>query len=95
MKRLITFLKQTWAELGKVVWPTRRRTLKLTATVIVVSGLFAAFIGAVDYGLTKGLEAVVDSSQNAQENTDSIQVPAGDGQQPIQIPIGGNQPGGQ
>lgn len=94
MKRIITFLKQTWTELGKVVWPTRRRTLKLTATVIVVSIVFAAFIGAVDYGLTKGLEAVVDSSQNAEENTNSIQVPAGDGQQPIQLP-GGNQGQGQ
>jgi len=89
MKRIITFLKQTWTELGKVVWPSRRRTLKLTATVIIVSVLFAGFIGAVDFGLSKALEAVV-ASQNKPANSNSIKIPGGGGQAPIQLP-GGNQ----
>ncbi|MSU76041.1 preprotein translocase subunit SecE [Patescibacteria group bacterium] len=93
MRRIITFIQQTWTELGKVVWPTRRRTIRLTGTVIIVAIFFGAFIGAVDYGLTKGLEAVITTPKKTPAK--SITVPGSGGQQPIQIPAGGNQPANQ
>lgn len=97
MRRIITFITQTWAELGKVVWPTRRRTLRLTVMVIIVSIFFGAFIGAVDFGLTKALEQVVANQGKPANNSNSVQVPAGgsgQGQQgqPIQLPAGADQP---
>jgi len=55
----IQFLKEARSELTKVVWPTRRETIRITIAVILLSLAVAIFLGAVDYGLTKLFEWVL------------------------------------
>ena len=56
----IQFLKEAKAELTKVVWPTRKETLRITVGVVLLSLSVAIFLGAVDYGLTKLFEFFVN-----------------------------------
>lgn len=47
--RIITFLKESRAELRKVRWPTREETIRYTASVILISATLAIFLGGLDY----------------------------------------------
>ncbi len=47
------FLSEAKVELKKVTWPTPKQTLASTAVVIVVTAIVSAFLGIVDFGLTK------------------------------------------
>jgi len=42
------FLRESWAELRKVQWPTRQQVATGTLVVGVVTAVFAAYISAVD-----------------------------------------------
>lgn len=55
----VVFLKEVRAELSKVVWPTRKETIRLTAVVIGVSLAVGLFLGGVDYLLTKIMEVIL------------------------------------
>ena len=59
MSRVLQFFRDVRSELVKVVWPSRRETVRYTATVIVFSLVIAAVLGAADYGLLKGFEALL------------------------------------
>lgn len=48
----ITFLRQTYDELRKVVWPTRKEVIRLTTVVIFISLVIGLYIGGLDYALT-------------------------------------------
>lgn len=48
--RFIGYIKESRAELKKVVWPTRQETTRSTAAVIVISGAVALFLGGLDFG---------------------------------------------
>lgn len=56
MKKIIRYVKETIAEMKKVVWPTRQYVGKSTVIVIISSVFFAIFLGLVDFLLLKGLE---------------------------------------
>lgn len=89
MRKIISFLKEARAELGKVVWPTRRRAAKLTTIVVVVTVAFGVFIGAVDYGLSNGVQAIVSLSKGKPAEQSPVdQQPGGQPGDPIQIPAG-------
>jgi len=45
---LIRFLRETMAELRKVVWPTPQELYRYTLVVVVTVAVIAAFIFAVD-----------------------------------------------
>lgn len=47
--KLISFLQEAREEVRRVVWPTRRATVKMVLTVIFLSLLVAAFLGALDF----------------------------------------------
>jgi preprotein translocase subunit SecE len=47
------FLRQAYAELRRVTWPTRRQAVRLTLVVITVSVLVGAYVGVLDLGVTK------------------------------------------
>ncbi len=47
------FLTEVKSELAKVVWPTKKETIRLTMVVIGVSLAVGVFLGAIDYLLTK------------------------------------------
>ena len=57
--KAIQFLKDIRYELGKVIWPTRRQTIKMTLYVIALSLFIAAVLGAADYGLTWVMEKYI------------------------------------
>lgn len=46
--RLVKFIKETFIELKKVVWPTKRQVIVNTIIVIIASILMAVFITGVD-----------------------------------------------
>ena len=48
MNRLIEFLKEVRAELGKITWPTRSELWESTWVVIVSVIAITVFIGLVD-----------------------------------------------
>lgn len=59
MSRLIQFFREVWVELQKVVWPTRKEALKLTAIVIAFSLAVAVFLGLIDFGLVRALDLLI------------------------------------
>lgn len=54
--KFISFLQESRQELGRVNWPTRQETIKLTLVVIGMSLLVAMFLGALDFAFTRLLE---------------------------------------
>lgn len=46
--RSVQFLREVWAELNKVVWPSRAETKAYTFVVIVAVAVVAAYIGLLD-----------------------------------------------
>jgi hypothetical protein len=52
--------------------------------VVVVTVAMSAFLASVDYGLTQGTKAVIDSTAKTEQTGSSPQDPS----QPIQIPGG-------
>mgnify|MGYP001591651177 CR=1 FL=1 len=56
---LVTYVKESNAELRKVAWPTRTVVVRDTVIVVGVSLAMAVFFGVVDYGLSKGLEKLL------------------------------------
>ena len=49
--RVSTFLRDTFEELRKVVWPTPAELYRYTIVVIVTVLIIALFIGAADYAV--------------------------------------------
>ena len=49
-KAVVNVYQTYKAEFRKIVWPTRETLIKHTATVIVVSLIFGAYIAALDGG---------------------------------------------
>ncbi len=59
MSRIFTFFREVRSEMSKVVWPSRRDTIRYTATVILFSLALSIILGAADFGLLKGLEQIL------------------------------------
>ena len=59
MEKIIAFLKETRMELTKVTWPTRSEIIGSTIVTIVVSVILSVFIGIVDFGLDRGIRAIL------------------------------------
>lgn len=49
MDRVRSFVVEAWAELKKVVWPTRNQIRDLTAAVFVVAIVAGAYIFGLDW----------------------------------------------
>ena len=60
MTNPIQFIKEARAELTKVVWPSRAETIRITMAVVGMSLGVAIFLGAVDFGLTKLFEWILN-----------------------------------
>ncbi len=56
---IVRFLRETRSELRKVVWPSRREALNMTAIVLGVTVLMAAGLGVVDWLFAKLFALVV------------------------------------
>ena len=59
MKKVTDFLKQCVAELKKSTWLSRREVVQSTVLVAIVVALTSAYVGIIDFGLTKILGLMV------------------------------------
>lgn len=59
MGKIFRFLVDVKNELVKVVWPSKRETIKYTVIVIIFSVVIAFILGITDYGLLKLFEAII------------------------------------
>ncbi len=57
--KLVSYLAEVQDELRKVIWPTKRQTIKMTIVVIVVSALVGSFLGGLDFVFTKITEFLI------------------------------------
>lgn len=57
----IQFIQQTRAEIGKVVWPSRREVTLTTIMVLIMATVMALFFTLVDMFIRFGLEGVLTS----------------------------------
>ena len=53
------FLQQVRAEVGKVVWPTRREVMLTSVMVFILSALTAVFFAIVDILIRGGLNGIL------------------------------------
>jgi preprotein translocase subunit SecE len=60
VRRLAEFFQESWQELKKVHWPSRKETYAATLVVIIVVVLISVYLALVDLGLTKAIQAIVD-----------------------------------
>jgi preprotein translocase subunit SecE len=60
IRRLIEFFQESWQELKKVHWPSRKETYAATLVVIIVVVLISVYLALVDLGLTKAIQAIVN-----------------------------------
>lgn len=54
-----SYLKNAYAELKKVTWPTRQEALKSTLVVVGFSVVVAGFLGLIDYCFNLGLDYLI------------------------------------
>lgn len=59
VKTVINYLEEVRGELTKVVWPKREQVIKLTLIVMIISAFVGAYMGGLDFALTKLLETLV------------------------------------
>lgn len=57
--KLISYLKGARDELKKVIWPSKKETIKHTLMVIGVSLAVAIFLGAIDFIFSQGLDRLL------------------------------------
>lgn len=55
----VQFINQVRAEVGKVVWPTRRELALTTLMVFIMATLMAIFFSLVDLAIRGGLRGVL------------------------------------
>ncbi|HOX18327.1 MAG: preprotein translocase subunit SecE [Spirochaetia bacterium] len=58
MKKIVQFFKDSYAELRKVVWPSREDVVASTKVVVVSVVIVAAFLGFVDFLLVRGIDVI-------------------------------------
>ena len=58
MKKIVQFFKDSYAELKKVVWPSRDEVGSSTKVVIVSVIIFAVVLGAVDFLILSGIDLI-------------------------------------
>ena len=58
MKRVIQYFKESYAELKKVIWPSRDSVISSTKVVIVSTVIIALVLGFVDFILLRGIDLI-------------------------------------
>ena len=59
VRHLTEFIQESWQELKKVYWPSRKETYAATGVVIVVVILVSIYLAGVDFVLTKAIQAML------------------------------------
>ena len=58
MKKIVQFVKESYAELRKVIWPSREDVVSSVKVVIVSTIIVAAALGLIDLLLLFGIRAI-------------------------------------
>ena len=58
MRKIVQFAKESYAELRKVIWPSRDSVISSVKVVIVSTMIIAALLGLVDILLLLGVQAI-------------------------------------
>jgi preprotein translocase subunit SecE len=58
MGKIVQFVKESYAELRKVIWPSREAVVSSVKVVIVSTLIIAAVLGLVDVLLLLGVQAI-------------------------------------
>jgi len=58
MNKLVQFIKESYAELRKVVWPGRDDVVSSVKVVIISTVIVAAVLGLIDVLLLFGIRAI-------------------------------------
>ena len=58
MKKIVQFVKESYAELRKVIWPSREDVISSVKVVIVSTVIVALVLGLVDLLLLFGIRAI-------------------------------------
>ena len=56
---IVRYLRETWFELKKVSWPTRKEAINLTAMVIVVATFLAIVLSLMDWIFSSGFSLIL------------------------------------
>jgi preprotein translocase subunit SecE len=56
MKRLIQYFKDSYAEMKKIMWPTRDEVSSSTVVVLVSVVFFGVLLGVIDFLLANAIE---------------------------------------
>ena len=58
MNKIVQFIKESYAELRKVIWPGRDDVVSSVKVVIISTVIIAAVLGLVDFLLLLGVQAI-------------------------------------
>ena len=58
MNKVVQFIKESYAELRKVIWPGRDDVISSVKVVIISTAIIAAVLGLVDVLLLLGVQAI-------------------------------------
>jgi preprotein translocase subunit SecE len=58
MKKIIQFFKDSYAELSKVVWPSKDDVIASTKIVVVSTVAVALVLGLIDFLIVLGIEVI-------------------------------------
>ena len=58
MNKVVQFIKESYAELRKVIWPGREDVISSVKVVIISTVIIAAVLGLVDVLLLIGVRAI-------------------------------------
>ncbi len=72
----VEYVKGSYSEMKKVVWPTKKQTITYSMIVIAMSIGTAVFFGVLDYFFNMGLEAII-SGDNVPAITTEADLPVG------------------
>lgn len=59
MKKLIQFIKDSVAELRKVVWPSKEDAISSVKVVIISTIVVALFLGLIDFLCVRGIDLIL------------------------------------
>ncbi len=59
MSKLTNYLKESYAEMKKVTWPSKKETYRLTLLVVGISLATALFLGALDEIFFLGFKVIL------------------------------------
>lgn len=62
MKALVTYVRESVAELRKVRWPSRELTVRYSLIVVASVALFTSVFGVIDFGLSELLTMLIERS---------------------------------